>query len=371
MNTYAVDLAIAGLVQLAVSAPFVLTEAGNTQETTWRAYLLATGTVVPLIWRRREPLVCALVIVVATIAHAIHGPDQPLAYGFLVATYTLFALAPRGQRIFFFAGSMVGIPFSAYLADGSVLDYGFVFLTFFGACLLGALTRTQQAYAAALQERAHRAELEREAEAARAVTRERARISRDMHDVLAHAVSLMVIQAEAAAGANTGQVAKTFDAIADAGRDAMNQLRRILGVLSEDDPASRVPQPTIAAIPELVSTVDKTGLPTALEVVGDERQLSPDVHVAVYRIVQEGLTNAVKHSGASRVVVRLEWGATDLTVTVTDDGRGVGSGSGGYGLIGIRERAAASGGTAQAGPGPGGGFRVTARFPVKSTVESS
>jgi signal transduction histidine kinase len=193
-----------------------------------------------------------------------------------------------------------------------------------------------------------------------------------MHDILAHAVSLMVVQAEAGpvvVRSDPARAEAAFDAIAATGRDAMTQLRRILGVLKEEQGGAssrRLPQPGVAALGELVHQVaESTGLRTKLRVSGEPRPLPADTEVAAYRVVQEALTNTVKHAYASSAVVELDWTEDALTLTVTDDGRGPAAGAdGGHGLIGIRERAAACGGVADAGRGPDGGFRVVVRLPA-------
>ena len=188
-----------------------------------------------------------------------------------------------------------------------------------------------------------------------------------MHDILAHAVSLMVVQAEAGpvvARSDPERAVATFDAIADAGRDAMGQLRRMLDILKDDrDP--RGPALTVDDVPDLVRQVTGAGLEVGYQVAGEPRRLSPESGTAAYRIVQEALTNVVKHAGASRADVRLNWQEDDLMIEISDDGRGAEAGpaSGGNGLIGIRERAAACGGAASAGPEPRG-FAVRARLPL-------
>lgn len=175
----------------------------------------------------------------------------------------------------------------------------------------------------------------------------------------------MVVQAEAGpvvVRSDPARAEQAFGAIADAGRDAMVQLRRMLGVLKADE-GQRLPQPTLAQLPELVRGTAE------LEVTGEPRPVPPDTEIAVYRIVQEALTNTVKHAAARHVAVLLYWSSDQLHVTVTDDGRGKAPGTvGGHGLIGIRERAAACGGTAEAGPRPGGGFEVRARLPYREGV---
>jgi len=183
-----------------------------------------------------------------------------------------------------------------------------------------------------------------------------------MHDVLAHSVSLMVVQAEAGpvvVRSDPARAEAVFDAVAAAGRDAMGQLRRILGLLADGD-AGAAP-PGIDAVADLVAGVPRASLVTS----GTARAVAADVGTAAFRIVQEALTNVVKHAGPASVVVTLDWAATELVVTVRDDGPGPGANPGsGHGLIGIGERAAACGGSARHGAGPGGrGFEVSAGLP--------
>jgi signal transduction histidine kinase len=192
-----------------------------------------------------------------------------------------------------------------------------------------------------------------------------------MHDILAHAVSLMVVQAEAgplAVRTDPELASAAFDAIADAGRDAMGQLRQILSILNDTDVAGeRAPQPTLARLPDLVEQVGRTGLRIELEVTGQPRPMRPDVEVAAYRVVQEALTNTVKHAAASSAVVRLEWSNDALTIVVADDGQGSAdhADSHGHGLVGIRARVAACGGSAVAEPiSNGKGFVVSAQLPA-------
>jgi signal transduction histidine kinase len=193
-----------------------------------------------------------------------------------------------------------------------------------------------------------------------------------MHDILAHAISTMVVQAEAgpvAVRASPARAERAFEAIAEAGRDSMVQLRRLLGLLDSEPKAGvQAPTPTVAAIPALVDRMNQAGLRVTLAAQGEPRALPADTALAAYRIVQEALTNTLKHAEACSATVQLAWSDTDLLLTVTDDGRGGngarGSSDGeGHGLIGIRERAAACGGHAKAGPGPHGGFRVSACLP--------
>ncbi|MEO3752718.1 histidine kinase [Streptomyces sp. B6B3] len=381
-NPYVVDIALAAAVLVAVSYQFVLPERGG-DEVTLQGVLLGVGTVVPLVWRRRAPFASALVVSFFTVSMAVHhAPAPEVNSAGLVSLYTVAALSRPWKRRYMLVGWTVGCSLTIAIMDGEPIDYGFHLLGIVAAYAIGVLTRIQRAYTAAVEDRARRLEQEAEAERARAAARERARIARDMHDILAHAVSLMVVQAEAGpvvVRADPDRAEAAFDAIAGAGRDAMAQLRRILGVLKEEPNKADAlaPQPTVAGLPELVRRVTRTtGLRVELRTRGRPRPLQPDTEVAAYRVVQEALTNTVKHAGPdATALVELDWDAErneTLLVTVTDDGRhgpgaaaGRGRGQGaGHGLIGIRERAAACGGSAEAGPADAGGFRVAATLPT-------
>ncbi|MFE2587963.1 sensor histidine kinase [Streptomyces anthocyanicus] len=375
-SPYAVDAAVAALVLFAVSLQWLFPDEGD-DPLSWRGWLLGAGTAVPLVWRRAAPFATACAVSVATPAQAVHhAPPPDLMYGGFVVLYTLAALARPWQRRVMLAGWLVGVAATiSHKEDAEPFEYAFQLLSIVCAYALGSLTRTQRAYTAELEDRARHLERERAADTARATAQERARIARDMHDILAHAVSLMVVQAEAGpvvVRSDPARAEAAFDAIATAGRDAMTQLRRILGVLKEEEREPgprRLPQPGLTALPGLVRRVgESAGLRVELRTTGEPGALPPDTEAAAYRIVQEALTNTVKHAYASCAVVGLDWAEDGVTLTVTDDGRGPapgdGTGGGGHGLIGIRERAAACGGEAVTGGGPDGGFRVVVRLPV-------
>ncbi|MFI0037538.1 sensor histidine kinase [Streptomyces mutabilis] len=373
-NAYAVDAAIAVLVLFAVSLQWLFPDEGD-DPLSWQGWLLGAATALPLVWRRAVPFATACAVSVATPTQAMyHAPPPDLMYSGFVVLYTLAALGRPWQRRLMLAGWLIGVAVTIrHNEDADPFEYAFQLLSIVGAYALGVLARTQRAYTAELEDRARRLERERAADTARATAQERARIARDMHDVLAHAVSLMVVQAEAGpvvVRSDPARAEAAFDAIATTGRDAMTQLRRILGVLKEerpDDEPRRLPQPGVDGLPGLVRQVaGSTGLRVELRVTGEPRPLAPDTGVAAYRIAQEALTNTVKHAYASSATVGLDWGDAEVTLTVTDDGRGPSPapGGGGHGLIGIRERAAACGGDAVTGGGPDGGFRVAVRLPV-------
>ncbi|MFI9205051.1 sensor histidine kinase [Streptomyces sp. NPDC053048] len=375
-NPWVLDAVITGVLVAAVTMPFVVPRSADVPPATWPTWGMTTLAVLPLLWRTRAPFLSLMAIAAAGFAYLpMDGPGQPLPYSPLVAIFTVAAQGGRWQRR---ATIGLGLPLVALavaMRTNTAREYLFAFFLFSMVYVLGVLARTRQAYTEAVELRAAELEKARQTELERAAERERARIAREMHDVLSHAVSLMIVQAEAGplvVRSDPDRAEATFDAIAGAGRDAMVQLRRMLGVLKEEPSATRDPQPTLAGLEDLVAEVRRTGLAVTLTTHGEPQQLAPDVQVTVYRVVQEALTNVLKHADSASVAVRLSWSSGRLVVSVENDGvendgevsprPSTGSGRG---LIGIRERAAAHGGTATAGPGPGGrGYRVAVDLPV-------
>ncbi|MEV6733854.1 histidine kinase [Streptomyces sp. NPDC051364] len=367
------DLGLTLLVQVATTIPFVVPRDPLDSPATWTAYLLTTLGNVPLVWRRRAPVSAIFGMVAAGSVYtlALDGPGQPLPYAPLIGVYTMALLCPARVRITMGVTLTGLILASVALNTGTARELLFALFVFAAAYALGRLQYTRQAYTAAIEARAAELERANRIEAEQAAARERARIAREMHDILSHAVSIMIVQAEAgpvAVRRAPERAEAAFDAIAETGRDAMAQLRTMLGVLRTDGTeraAPRTPQPGIEELPGLLERVRDSGPQVSYERTGAVRALPAALEATVHRVVQEALTNVVKHAGASAVSVRLEYGTESLTVTVTDDGQGpvpgaaAGGPGGGHGLIGIRERAAAHGGTAECGPGPGGrGFSV-------------
>ncbi|MFF3850137.1 sensor histidine kinase [Streptomyces sp. NPDC002328] len=248
------------------------------------------------------------------------------------------------------------------------------------AWVLGDSMRTRRAYFAQLEERAARLEKEREAQAKVAVAAERARIARELHDVVAHNVSVMVVQADGAAyvlDAAPDQAKKALETISSTGRQALAEMRRLLGVLrtgEHQESGEYVPQPDVEQIEDLVEQCRGSGLPVDFKVEGTARPLPSGVELTAYRIVQEALTNTRKHGGPNAgASVRLVYFDDGLGLLVEDDGKGAphelyeegGADGQGHGLIGMRERIGMVGGTLDAGPRPGGGFRISALLPLK------
>lgn len=219
------------------------------------------------------------------------------------------------------------------------------------------------------ERRVRLAEREREVAAREAVVEERARIARELHDAIAHNVSMMVVQAGAerkalnGAGGSTRDVLQTIESI---GRGALTEMRRLVGMLRTDQPDQLVPQPSLADLAGLASQVEAAGLPVELHVDGDRRELPVGIELSAYRIVQEALTNVLKHAGAARAVVRVSYRPDELGLEVSDDGAGMVASvpGGGHGLAGMRERALLYGGSFDAGPQTGGGYAVRVVLPA-------
>jgi signal transduction histidine kinase len=348
-----------------VAALLVLTfgRATRTGHPTADMVLGGLGTL-PLLWRRRHP--AAVVAVVTAVALAVVALDLsllPLQLG--VALYTLSASsgtrAARLTGIASIAATTIALAATGYAQFGDSAAR-VVFLV--AAWLLGDSVRSRRAYVREIEEKATRLEREREAEAERAAAEEQARIARELHDVVAHALSVIVVQAAAADdvfGTDPRRAREPIRAIEHAARAALADLRRVLGILQRG--AVYEPQPGLARLDGLVEQVRATGLDVELEVEGVARPLPAPVDLSAYRIVQEALTNTLKHAGAARATVRVHYG-DDLRLEVRDDGTAGANGTGGSGLIGMRERVAMLGGSIDAGSRPEGGYLVSARIPI-------
>ncbi|ARQ69415.1 sensor histidine kinase [Streptomyces marincola] len=345
--------------------------------------------VVVLLRRRRPEHMLVLAIGTGLFQLAADVPPIPSNFAFLVIIFTVASRPPRAPSWLALGTALAG-PVAASLrwpdeTDGTSFAQqalGVVFLTiaFCLAWVLGDSLRTRRAYWAELEQRAHRLEAERETQARMAVAAERARIARELHDVVAHNVSVMVVQADGAAyvlDTAPEQTRTALQTISGTGRQALTEMRRLLGVLRSEDGegtgSEYVPQPGVEQLADLVDQVRDAGLPVDFRVEGTPRPLPRGVELTAYRIVQEALTNSRKHGGPRVVAtVRLEYGADALTVRAEDDGRGAqrelyeerGADGMGHGLIGMRERVGMVGGVLVAGPRPGGGFRISATLPL-------
>lgn len=338
----------------------------------WWFVLLAVLGSAPLLWRHAAMLPVGLVVGAATTALVLSYRSLPstplllLPYGALVWTYT-FAAARTSTRLraVGLACLMAGVPVSLILPHENLETYRYITMAFIAAYALGASVRARREQHAAEDERALRLAEERAA----AITRERTRIARDMHDIVTHSVGLIVVQAEAGpliVRSDPAKAEAVFDAIGEAGRDAITQLRVILRTLRGQ--TVREPQPGIEAVPSLVARARQAGLDAILEEHGTPQELPVAVGIAAYRIIQEALTNVVRHAAASTARVRVGWTPIMLTVEVTDDGRGrehVGGLREGHGIVGMRERAESCGGMLSVDPDV---FTVTASLPIGQHV---
>jgi signal transduction histidine kinase len=329
--------------------------------------LAALGSSVPVLWRRRFPLLITLIIGTATTGLVADHALLRLPYGGLVITYTIASLESTARRLTAFSLGVALVLLSLLVPGTTLSDYGFIGMLFATAYGLGTAARARRLRIDALQERNLRLERER----LQAESRERTRIARDMHDVVAHSIGLVVVAAETGPlllDRDPEEARATFDAIADRGRDALSQLRIMVKALrAEDDESARSAPPGLNSVPWLVSEAERAGLTVAIRHEGEPRPVRSEADVAAYRMIQESLTNVVKHARARQVEIRLRWSSDALTVLVQDDGRGMAplSPSGTYGLMGMRERVTACGGKLATGSGPDGcGFAVTAYLPL-------
>jgi signal transduction histidine kinase len=351
----------------------------------WPALLLVAAQGLPLAWRRSWPVPVLIVIAVARVAYDRAGFGfAPLPLGPAIAFWTVIDRSRLLWRWIAVAGAVAGIAISLS-APGHSEPYDAIFqaMIFLTAGAAGVLSRAKRASMQAAESRADRAEAERDRQAALAAARERTRIARELHDVVAHHVSLMAVQAEAAMSLLPGrpeQARRSVQIVADAARQALTELRRLLGVLRGPSEAPQTaPSVSLGELGALLGQVRGTGLPVDFEVTGSPAPLSPGIGLTAYRIVQEALTNTVRHSAAASASVTLSYEPGFVTVRVADSGPrreetpagGNGAAAAprpaltgaGLGLAGITERVASCGGTLTVGPTPAGGFAVTARLP--------
>ncbi|WP_330306413.1 MULTISPECIES: histidine kinase [unclassified Streptomyces] len=338
--------------------------------------------------RRLMPEKMLVLAAVAGFAQVVLDvPPAPADFAMMVIIYTVAADGDRWASRMGLIGGLCAAtvgqlrwPVRDQGPLGAVLIVVFQTVPFALAWVLGDSIRTRRAYLAQLEERAARLEKEREAQAKVAVAAERARIARELHDVVAHNVSVMVVQADGAAyvmDAAPDQAKKALETISGTGRQALAEMRRLLGVLrtgEHQESGEYVPQPDVEQLDDLIEQCRTSGLPVDFKVEGTPRPLPSGVELTAYRIVQEALTNTRKHGGANAgASVRLVYFDDGLGLLVEDDGKGAphelyeegGVDGQGHGLIGMRERVGMVGGTLDAGPRPGGGFRISALLPLK------
>jgi signal transduction histidine kinase len=337
------------------------------------AFLVITLAVA---WRRRAPVVAVAVVSVALAVQELLAGFAPVVGGFAAVIVTTYSVARYSstRNAALGAGIVLASLASAYAdpanrsfadAVGNLLIVGVLFV-------LGRVVRLWRERAGEFESRAEQAEREGAERAREAAAEERARIARELHDIVAHNVSVMVLQAGAARQVLEDAPERAREpllAIEHTGRQAIDELRRLLGILRKDgDELTLGPQPGLADLDSLVAQMREAGLPVELVVKGMPRQLLSSLDLSAYRIAQEGLTNALKHAGRASVCVSVRWTDRSVELEIIDDGRGHGNAPGaGHGLAGMRERVAFYGGEFEAGPRAAGGYAVRATLPLASS----
>lgn len=343
------------------------------------AVVVAIATL-SLAWRRRWPFgtLCVVVAVVAvpellgTLTFTLWGHFVPmLVAGYTVGRWCDARLVAVGAALL---GAAIALVLLRVPATGSAGNVPFAVVPAAALMIAGRVLQRRHARAAELAERAHRLETAHDAEVAAALAAERSRIARELHDVVAHCVSVMVVQAgvaEALLERSPARAQEPLQAVQETGQQAIAELTRMLGLLRASSPDAayeRAPQPGVAQLPELVDRLATSGLGVQLTSIGDVRPLPPGVDLTVFRIIQEALTNVLKHGGpGAKAHVELRYLPRTVEIEVADNGPGtVTPTASGHGLIGMTERVAVFGGSLEAGIRPEGGFRVFVTLPVGS-----
>ena len=345
---------------------------------TWPATGLLLLSTLPLALRRVFPLISEIGVIGGSFALQANGYGPSVQ--FFAMMLALFSVGAYSRSTRESVAGLVALLFGAavmWVRSGAAYDLWTMFMLgfFIALWLVGDTLRRRSTQMVELQQRADGLEREREEESRRAVAEERARIARELHDIIAHSVSVMVVQAAAGRRVIESQpetARASLESIETTGREALAEIRRLLGVLKRDEGAedAKAPVPGLAHVEALVDEMRRAGLPVDLRVEGEPSPLPPGVDVSAYRVVQEALTNTLRHAGPARVSVIVRYGQDDVMVEVSDDGHGSSAHSaqgGGQGLVGMRERVALFQGDFEAGPRAGGGFAVRARLPIASS----
>jgi signal transduction histidine kinase len=340
-------------------------------------YVLLAVSGLALLARRRWPVaVLATVAVISVVYYVADYPDGPGWVALFVATYTVMAQGDGRRSLAIVAACLVGLTvvwlLTARLAPLNAAGWVFFRIgTAVMAAALGESVRTRRVLASEAQERAERAERTREEEARRRVDAERLRIAREVHDTVAHAIAVINVHAGVTAHVldrRPEQARQTLVTIEQTSARALHELRTTLGMLRDVDNDERVPTPGLGQVDDLTEVARKAGLDVAIEVPFPRREVSSAVDAAAYRIVQESITNVIRHAGPARATICLVYHPDELEIRVDDDGRGPHDGVDsvrGQGIAGMRERCVLLGGDLTAGPRPGGGFQVRARLPLR------
>lgn len=335
------------------------------------AVVLALGCALPFYVRRRAPLFCVLtcsvcLVILAVLDYRAGAQSQML----LVAVYSVGSHESGLRRTIGFVGVEVGIAIVAIVGIADADTAGLIGAGAFyaAAFFFGVAMRNRRLYQDQLDERAAIAAREHEEAAARAIADERLRIAQELHDVVAHSMGVIAVQAGVGAhviDTDPTEAKRSLEAISVTSRTTLTEIRRLLGVLRADGEASYAPAPGLADLDRLVADLDAAGLPVTVVEEGTPQVLPAGLDLTAYRLLQEALTNVLKHAGPAHATVHLVHEQDALAIEVTDDGRGPNgrTSDGGHGLLGMRERVAVYGGTIEVGPRVGGGFRVAARLP--------
>jgi signal transduction histidine kinase len=363
-----VDIAIAGAFVVLTAAEAVVSPGVDSPA----AHLVIAGVaMVVLAWRRSFPIGVAVWVVATNVAI---NPDNQFStlLSLVLVSYTVGSETEPPRS---YAGlAVVVLPFVAVsVAEGlEPSDVAAALVLLAGPWWVGTAVRQRVRGAEEAVARADRLERERAAEAAAVAAEERTRIARELHDIVSHSISVVTIQTQAVRrrlGPDHTREREDLAAVEATAREALAEMRRLFGVLRSDgESASLAPQPGLHELDRLVQQVRSSGLDVQVEVEGERYELPPGVDLAAYRIVQEALTNTLRHAGARCARVVLDYAPSRLGLVVEDDGRGLtATATGGHGLVGVRERVALYGGTVELGPGAAGGTRLTAALPVRET----
>lgn len=366
------------VVDIGIAAAFVLFTVAEavfrTDVTSPVLHVVVAGVAMAVLaWRRSFPIGVAAWVVATNVAINPQGEFSTL----LALVLVCYTIGSETEPPRAYAGILVVVvPFlGVSIREGLVpSDVAAALVFFVGPWLVGTAVRQRNLRTDEAVARADRLEREGEVQAAAAAAEERTRIARELHDIVSHSISVVTIQTQAVRrrlGPDHAKEAEDLAAVEATAREALAEMRRLFGVLRTDgETASLAPQPGLHELERLVEQVRSAGLEVEVETTGDRYELPPGVDLAAYRIVQEGLTNALRHSGARRARVVLGYEPNRLEIAVEDDGRGLTTTtpSGGHGLVGVRERVALYDGTVTIGPGPSGGVRLAASLPVKETV---
>ena len=365
---WAADTLLALALAVPTSSAAFADPGDGLREPAWLVVPLLALSVLPLAARRYRPVpVFAVTLGAAVVLELLEGTFQ--AQASIVALYTVAAHRGRRAATWAMVATVVGIGVMLLNGPRWELIAGVALLAVYAAAwAVGDNMRTRRAHLRGLEERAERLERERLEHVRRATAEEQARIARELHDVIAHSVSVMVVQAAAAGDVFDSNPARAREALASiesTGRAALAELRRLLGIVRDAD-AAYAPQPGLAGLDELAEHVRAAGVEVDVRVEGASAPLAAGLDLAAYRIVQEALTNTLKHARATRATVTVRHRGAHVDLEVVDDGVAGGSGDGtGHGIIGMRERASLYGGELRAGPRREGGFAVLVTLPVE------